>query len=208
MCWGLDAIVFDQTAADRVREKKMSKQSPSRSSILMASGVFLIIFGILAILSPVTTGGAVVKIVAVVLLVTGIVRLVQAVRSQRKAETVMSSILGAVIVGLGILVWFNPELGSGFLTILLTIFFLAHGLWKISSAFQYRQYAAWGWMLLSGVISLALAWSMWRQWPLSGEWAIGILVGCDLLLTGLATIMLALAIKKVRSAVVVDTINL
>ena len=149
-----------------------------------------------------------VKIVALVLLVTGVLRLVQAIRSQRKIDTIMSSILGVVIVGLGVLVWFNPELGSRFLTILLTIFFLVHGLWKISSAFQYRNYSAWGWMLLSGILSLALAWSMWRQWPLSGEWAIGILVGLDLLVTGFATILLALAIKKVRSVGTVDTINL
>jgi len=174
----------------------------------MVSGVFLIVFGILAILSPVTTGGAVVKIVALVLLVSGVVRLVQAIRSQRKVDIVMSSILGAVFVGLGVLVWLNPELGSGFLTILLTVFLVAHGLWKIFAAFNYRQYSAWGWMLLSGFVSLVLAWSMWRQWPLSGEWAIGILIGADLLLTGLATIRLALAIRRSGAHGSLDTINL
>jgi uncharacterized membrane protein HdeD (DUF308 family) len=186
----------------------MNDQTSRSSGVLMVSGVFMVVFGVLALFSPAVTGGAVVKIVAIVLLVTGILRLVQAIRSQRKADTVMSSILGAVIAGLGVLVWFNPNLGSGFLIALLAVFFLAHGLWKISSAFQYRRYVAWGWVLLSGVISLVLAWSMWRQWPLQGGWSIGILVGLDLLLTGLATIALARAVAKVRAAGAVNTIDL
>jgi uncharacterized membrane protein HdeD (DUF308 family) len=64
------------------------------------------------------------------------------------------------------------------------------------------------WLLLSGVLSLIFAWFMWRQWPLSGAWAIGILVGLDLLLTGVVTIVLALAVKRARRSGSLDTISL
>jgi len=186
----------------------MSEQSPPSGKILMATGVFLVVFGILALFSPVTAGGAVVKIVALVLMVTGVVRLVHAYKSHGKAETLMSSILGAVVAGLGILIWLNPELGSGFLTALFMVFFVVHGLWKISSSFRYRQFAPWWWLLLSGVLSLVFAWLMWQQWPLSGAWAVGILVGLDLLVTGVVTILLALAIKRIRGSGSLDTISL
>ena len=186
----------------------MSEQSSPSGKILMATGVFLVVFGILALFSPVAAGGAVVKIVALVLMVTGVVRLVHAYKSHRKAETLMSSILGAVVAGLGILIWLNPELGSGFLTALFMVFFVVHGLWKISSAFRYRQFSPWWWLLLSGVLSLVFAWLMWQQWPLSGAWAVGILVGLDLLVTGVVTILLALAIKRVRGSGSLDTISL
>jgi len=174
----------------------------------MVTGVFLVVFGLLAVLSPVTTGEAVVKIIALVLLVTGVVRLVQAFRSRGTADTLMSSILGAVVTGLGVLVWLNPEVGSGFLTALLMVFFVAHGAWKISAAIRYRPFSAWMWLLLSGVLSLIFAWFMWRQWPLSGAWAIGILVGLDLLLTGVVTIVLALAVRRARRSGSLDTISL
>ena len=52
----------------------MSKQSLPGGNILMVTGKFLVVFGLLAVLSPVTTGEAVVKIIALVLLVTGVVR--------------------------------------------------------------------------------------------------------------------------------------
>jgi uncharacterized membrane protein HdeD (DUF308 family) len=186
----------------------MSRQSLPGGNILMVTGVFLVVFGLLAVLSPVTTGAAVVKIIALVLLVTGVVRLVQAFRSRGTADTLMSSILGAVVTGLGILVWLNPEVGSGFLTALLMVFFVAHGVWKISAAIRYRPFSAWLWLLLSGVLSLIFAWFMWRQWPLSGAWAIGILVGLDLLLTGIVTIVLGLAVKRVKRSGSLDTISL
>jgi uncharacterized membrane protein HdeD (DUF308 family) len=58
------------------------------------------------------------------------------------------------------------------------------------------------------VISLVFVYLLWRQWPLSGAWAIGVLVGLDLLLSGLAMVVLAAAMKKVRSAGYFDTISL
>jgi uncharacterized membrane protein HdeD (DUF308 family) len=186
----------------------MSEVSKGRSTVFMVIGIFMAIFGIIALFSPISTGGAVVKIVSLVLVVTGVLRLAQAIKSERKAETILSSIMGAVICGLGILVWMNPELGSAFLTVLLTIFFVSHGLWKISAAFSYRQYPIWGWMLISGLLSLLLAWFMWKQSPLSGAWAIGIWVGLDVLITGLVTIALAFAMKRGNSGGSVDTISL
>ncbi len=186
----------------------MSYKALPGGNVLMATGIFLVVFGSLAVFSPVATGGAVVKIVALVLLVTGVVRLVQAFRSRGRADRLMSSVLGAVVTGLGILVWLNPELGSGFLTALLVVFFIAHGLWKISTAFRYRPFSAWLWLLLSGVLSLVFAWLMWQQWPLSGAWAIGILVGLDLLTTGVVTIVLALAMKRARGSGSLDTSSL
>jgi uncharacterized membrane protein HdeD (DUF308 family) len=88
------------------------------------------------------------------------------------------------------------------------IFFVVNGLWKLSTAIRYRNVRGWAWLLLSGLISLVFVYLLWRQWPLSGAWAIGVLVGLDLLLSGLAMVVLAAAMKKVRSAGYFDTISL
>jgi uncharacterized membrane protein HdeD (DUF308 family) len=68
--------------------------------------------------------------------------------------------------------------------------------WNGCCAFRYRPAAGWGWLLLSGVLSLLLAWLIWAQWPLSGWWAIGVLVGVNLLGTGAALVTLASALKR------------
>jgi uncharacterized membrane protein HdeD (DUF308 family) len=81
-------------------------------------------------------------------------------------------------------------------------------LWKLSTAFRYRRARGWAWLLLSGLVSLVFVYLLWKQWPLSGAWAIGVLVGLDLVLTGLAMIILAASMKKVRSTGYVDTISL
>jgi uncharacterized membrane protein HdeD (DUF308 family) len=81
-------------------------------------------------------------------------------------------------------------------------------LWKVTAAIRYRRVNGWLWLLLTGVLSLVFVYLLWKQWPLSGAWAIGVLVGLDLLLTGIAMILLASAMKRVRSSGYVDTISL
>jgi len=174
----------------------------------MMMGIALLVLGVFLLVSPAAIGAAVVKLVALVLVVIGIIQLFQGFRGQRVSHTVVSAVLGLVVAGVGVLVWRNPELGSGFLTVLLMIFFIVHGLWKLSTAVRYRNATGWIWLLLSGLLSLVFVYLLWKQWPLAGAWAIGVLVGLDLLMTGLALIMVAVTMRKVRSSGYVDTISL
>ena len=54
-------------------------------------------------------------------------------------------------------------------------------------------------ILLSGVIALVLGLMIWRQWPVSGLWAVGILVGVDLLMTGISMVALASTVRRIRN---------
>ncbi len=186
----------------------MSKRALPGRSALMWMGILLALLGVGLLLSPVAVGSLVVRLVALVLVVTGLAQLVQALRAAGTAQRAFAGVLGAIVAGVGVLVWFNPQIGSGFLTALLMIFFVLNGLWKISSALRYRPARGWAWLLLAGLISLVFVYLLWSQWPLAGAWAIGVLVGLDLLLTGLALILLARAIGKVRSPDYLDTISL
>jgi uncharacterized membrane protein HdeD (DUF308 family) len=175
---------------------------------LMMMGIVLVVFGALLLVSPVAALGAVIRLVAVVLVFTGVVQLIQGFKGNKTGHKLVSTVLGIIVAGVGVLVWLNPELGSSFLTALLMIFFLVHGLWNISTSFRYRNTSGWIWLLLSGLLSLVFVYLLWKQWPLSGAWAIGVLVGLDLLLTGLAMIILGASMRKVRSTGDVDTISL
>ncbi len=184
-----------------------SKSLPGRTTLLIM-GVLLALIGVLLLVSPAAVGGAVVRLVALVLVFTGIAQLLQGFRGGSTTHSVISALLGLVVAGVGVLVWFNPQLGSGFLTALLMIFFVVQGLWKLSMAIRFRQVRGWIWLLLSGLVSLVFVYFLWAQWPLAGAWAIGVLVGLDLLLTGFSMILIAAAMGKMKASGYVDTINL
>jgi len=186
----------------------MTRKPLPGSNTLLLIGIVLTLFGVLLLLSPAAVGGAVVKLVALVLAVTGLTQLLYSLRPGAAVNRTVSAILGAVVAVVGVLVWLNPELGSGFLTALLMIFFVVHGLWKLSSAFRYRPASGWLWLLLSGLLSLVFVYLLWVQWPLSGAWAIGVLVGLDLVLTGIAMTLIALALRKSGPSGYIDTIHL
>lgn len=175
---------------------------------LMLVGIILVVFGILLLLSPAAAGELVVMLVALVLVLTGIAQVFQAFRAQNRAEVLVSGVLGIIVAGLGVMVWFNPEIGSGFLTALLMIFFVTHGLWKMTTAWRFRSLKGWGWLMASGVLSLIFVYLLWAQWPLGGAWAIGVFVGLDLLLSGISMVILSLATRRAKTSGYVDTINL
>jgi uncharacterized membrane protein HdeD (DUF308 family) len=63
-------------------------------------------------------------------------------------------------------------------------------------------------LLLCGLVSLVFVYLLWSQWPLAGAWVIGVFIGIDLLLTGAALVVLALAARNVRATGRIDTIDL
>ena len=159
-------------------------------------GIALIVLGILAILSPAVAGGTVVTVIGLIMLVAGVVQILRALQAGEGTEKVLTLVLGAISVLGGIAVIAHPLLGLALLTLALAAYLIVEGVWKMIAAFRYRPAAGWNWLLLSGVLSLLLAWLIWAQWPLSGMWAIGVLVGVNLLGTGAALVTLASALKR------------
>ena len=186
----------------------MNRKALPGSNVLMMTGIMLAVFGAVLLFSPVAAGEWVVRLVSLVLMVTGVVQLVQAFRTGLSMGSIIAGLLGVIVAGVGVMVWQNPVIGSGVLTGLLMIFFIVNGLWKLSTAIRFRRLPGWLWMLCSGLLSLLFVYLLWNQWPLSGAWAIGILVGLDLLLSGISLIILAGAAKKVGHSNYVETIQL
>lgn len=169
----------------------MKKAAAMSGNNLMLFGVALIVLGAIAVLAPVFAGSAVVIIIGIVLLVSGIGQFIHGVKAESWRARMMPLILGVITFLCGILVIGHPLLGLEFLTLLLAVFFVVEGFWKIVSSFSYRSSSGWIWVLVSGAVSLFLGLLIWSQWPLSGMWAVGLLVGIDLLLTGISMVVLA-----------------
>jgi uncharacterized membrane protein HdeD (DUF308 family) len=99
-----------------------------------------------------------------------------------------------------LLLW--PISGTISLTLVLIAFFIIEGIVSIMYAIEHRNQLSgqWGWMLLSGIIDLILAAIIFAGLPGTAAWALGLLVGINMLFGGAALIAMALAARKPQSA--------
>ncbi len=151
-------------------------------------GIITIILGIMAIASPLIVGLSVVLLVGLFVVAGGVVRMIWAFRTGSLGRGLLTFAIGGLTLLCGIALVTHPLFASGVLTIILAIYFVVDGLFEIAAAFQVRPSSGWAWLLVCGVISFLLGLMIWQQFPLSGAWAIGILLGFKLLLVGMTMI--------------------
>lgn len=154
------------------------------SGMVITLGVVLLIFGILAIASPFVAGLSIAITIGILLIMGGIGQLVFAFNASSFGKGIWVFILGALTVFIGIAMVGQPDAALATLTLFLAAYFIVEGIFEIIWAFQIKPVKNWGWNLFSGIISLLLGIMIWRQYPLSGAWAIGTLVGIKLIFSG------------------------
>jgi len=159
-------------------------------------GIFMIIAGLLAIAAPLASGISVTLITGCLLLVAGVAQIILAFRSGGMGESIMLVVLGLLGIVAGGYMLSQPGLALGVLTLFLAGFFIAEGIIEIIAAIRARPAPGWGWFLFGGVLSLLLGLMVWRQFPLSGVWAIGTLVGVRLLMSGVSLVAIGSSIKN------------
>jgi uncharacterized membrane protein HdeD (DUF308 family) len=159
-------------------------------------GVIAIILGMLAMLTPGLTGLSVIIMLGVIVLVGGIVRIIWAFQAGSLGKGVLMFMIGGLTLLCGIALLANPLFASGVLTIMLAVYFIVDGIFEIVAGARLRPETGWGWMLFGGIVSVWLGIIIWRQFPLSGVWAIGILLGIKLFFVGLIMIMGGSAVRS------------
>jgi uncharacterized membrane protein HdeD (DUF308 family) len=160
-------------------------------------GVIAIILGILCLLAPGLTGISVVLFLGVLVLIGGIVRIIWAFRAGSFGSGVLVFAIGGLTLLCGIVLLANPLFASGVLTFILAVYFIIDGISEIAGGARLRPQPGWGWMLFGGIVSIWLGIMIWGQFPLSGVWAIGILLGIKLFFVGLIMIMGGSAVRSV-----------
>ncbi len=121
----------------------------------------------------------------------------------------MSDVLWALVTAAlsliaGVLLIWRPAEGAASLTIVLTAFFIAEGVFQIAASLSYRNVIrdSWGWLLASGIADLLLAAVIIWGWPSSSAWTLGVLVGVSLITSGAALVFVAIAGRNVTDALV------
>ena len=164
-------------------------------------GVALLIAGVLSLLVPLVAGLSVAMFVGVLLLVSGLTQLLIVFRAGSFGEGLLLALLGALSLGAGGYMVSQPVAALATLTLFLAGYFVATGVVEAIGAFGARPAQGWGWLLFGGIVSLALGLMIWRQFPLSGVWAVGTLVGVRLFVSGWALITIGGAARRVADAV-------
>jgi uncharacterized membrane protein HdeD (DUF308 family) len=165
--------------------------------LFLVQGVIMIVLGALAVAVPALATIAVDIYVGWLLLISGIVGLV-AMFSARDIPAFLWALVTALLsVAVGaVLVW-QPVEGALSLTVVLTVFFIVEGIFQAAVALTYRDGmpGLWGWMFASGLADLALAAIIIMGWPGSVVWTLGLLVGINLITSGWAIAMVAIAAR-------------
>ena len=148
--------------------------------------------------APVEMSLGVVIVIAWLLMISGVVQLINAIRGRGTGSRFWAGMIGVTHFGMGL--FFRLDLGIGIaaLTLALIAFFLAQGIIGLVAYFRVRKTGVSGWLLFQSVMTLILGVMIWRHWPSSSLWVIGMLVGINMIIIGTARLMLALAVRRLN----------
>jgi uncharacterized membrane protein HdeD (DUF308 family) len=157
-------------------------------------GVALIVFGTFALGSVVLASLASAIVIGSLILLSGIAETVGAFWCSGWSGFFAHLLSGVLEIVVGFLFLSRPGSALAALTLLLACFLMVGGIFKIVAALSHR-FAAWGWPLVSGIIDLLLGLLIWRQWPASAFWVIGMFVGISMIFHGVNWIAIGLALR-------------
>ena len=175
-------------------QSRLSQAVREHWKLFLIEGIILVILGILAILVPPLATIAVTILIGWLFLISGVAGLITTFGARNAPGfwwSLLSALLG-IAAGLVLLVW--PLSGAISLTLLLIVFFIIEGVLSIMYAVEHKRELTgqWGWMLVSGIIDLILAAMIWGGLPSTAAWALGLLVGINMLFGGSAMIAMAM----------------
>jgi uncharacterized membrane protein HdeD (DUF308 family) len=163
---------------------------------LLILGVALVVVGLMAIGSALIATLTTVIVLGTLFLVGGGVQIANAFWAHCWRGFWLHLLAGILYLVLGFLLVQHPIAAAEGFTLVLAAGFMVGGLFRIVSALADR-FHGWGWVLLNGVVTLILGVMIWRRWPDSGLWVIGLFVGIDMVFAGWSWIMMALAVRSI-----------
>ena len=151
--------------------------------------VVLIVLGFAALALPFAAGIAIAIALAILVVAAGIIHLAGALAVRTSGGFFWRLLVGGAYLIAGVYLLLRPGLSLVSLTLLLAVLFLVEGIFHIATYFQVRGASGSGWVLFDGIVTIILAILIWRSWPVSAVWAVGTLVGINLLISGFTRLM-------------------
>lgn len=157
------------------------------------------LLGLAAIIFPFTAALTIELLVGWILLLTGVFGLIHAWRSSQWQGVRFSIVSSSVALVIGMLLVLFPRAGILSLALLVSLFFIISGIMRVMTAWRLKPLDRWQWLLLSGAAALVMGVLILMLWPQAAGWVIGILLGIDLLFSGLTLILIWVASERART---------
>ena len=187
------AALIGAAVANAVRE---------HSTFFIVEGVILVLLGALAIFLPLFATITITIIVGWVFLASGIIGLITTFGMRGVPGFWWSLVSALIAIGAGVVLLMQPITGALSLTLILIVFFVVEGVAGIMYALEHRRELSgrWEWVLVSGIIDLVLAGILFAGLPGTAAWAIGLLVGINMIMGGVALVAIAVHARSALPA--------
>lgn len=173
---------------------------------LLILGIGLTVLGFLAIGETVVATLATVITYGMLLIAAGALHLLGAFWARDWSGFFLAVGVGLLCLVIGVMTVRHPVAMSEVLTLLMAVFFIVGGFFRVIVAATVRP-PHWGWPVFSGLIDLLMGAIIYAQMPFSGFWVIGLFLGIELLFGGAWWIGLALALKRLRDRAAASLAN-
>lgn len=164
-------------------------------------GLFLIVLGVLAVGAPFIAAVAINLVIAWLIILAGAVHIMLAFHAHAAGGVIWRALVGLAYLAFGVYLIMRPVAGVLALTVVLASLFLIEGLLNIVLFFKTRHMQGSTWVLFDGIVTLLLGLLIYMQWPSSSAWAIGTLVGISMIMSGVARVMLSMALRNASGPV-------
>ena len=169
--------------------------------LLLTAGIISVVLGAIAIIVPPLASVTITYLVGILLLIGAVAFVAEAISRGSTGHRIWSALLAVLYVFAGVWLIINPVSGTITLTWILAIFFLLIGVLRLIAGIASRgKVPNAGWTIINGVLSILIAVLVIGDLPSSAAWAIGLLVGIQLLFDGIALIATAMAGKQLAES--------
>jgi uncharacterized membrane protein HdeD (DUF308 family) len=176
-------------------EPMLHRRLRSASRRLFWVGIAMVILGIAAIVWPAVSTLVATLFVGWMLLVSGIAALVGSFTIHGTGPFFGALLLALLSIAGGVFLLFNPLAGEVALTLMVAIIFMVQGAVEVLFALEVHPIPGWVPMLISAVITIAMALLIAAMWPSISLFALGILLGVNFITTGVGYVSISLALK-------------
>lgn len=173
-----------------------------RRSWFIGLGAVFLVLGALAVLVPAAASLVTTMMLGWLLIFAGIAQGVHAWENRKWGGSNWAFLSAFIHIVAGIMVLSFPLAGTLALTLILAAYLVADGVLKIVRALQHRAMENWGWLLFDGILAVVLGFLIALKWPSTAVWALGLLVGVNLMFGGASMLLIGLgASSRARAGV-------
>lgn len=163
---------------------------------LLALGIISLLLGSIGLGMDVLMTVASVQFFGILLLIGGGVQVANAFQCKGWKGMALHVVIGLLYIAAGAVCLADPLGASGILTLGIAGILMAIGVTRVMMAVQHKGHKGWVWILIAGLLAIALGVMIVAQWPSSALWVIGLFVSIELIFNGWALVFLALAARN------------